>query len=1178
MKLTIIEGRSGAGKTAWCCGEIAEKISRGQPCYYIVPEQLTYEMELTLMHALGGGLLGVEVLSLPRLARKVLSAAGGGVRSYLSGEGKRMALRKVISENKGKLGLFGGAREYGGLAEKLGAQIALLKRGEIDPALLRQRVETLSDPLLKGKMQDLATVYEGMNAFMEGRYIDGEDQQALLIQRIPQAEFLAGSAVYVDAFFGHQYTEQAYHILAALLERCGELNVCLRTPSSTPAGSHGASTSSAGGLDEDADIFIAEIQARDRLRKMGAEMGLSPETGDLMRLRLPEDAPMPGTGRGGERHFMGMRPAPPAVKVLEQSLYAYRSPGDIDGTGLGWYEAPSREDELRRLAEGIDVLLRSGVRAREIAVAVGNLEAYAPLIRKALAGLPLYLDEKRPLASHGIVGLTLAALRCADRGVTLADVTALVASGLSGVKDEDGEALENYALAYGMQYRGWKDEAEFARGAEEEPALYAAALRARNAILKPIQALARRLRADKTAAGLCRALFHYYEEIQLRQALEDFCRQWEEDGEIEIAAECAQVWQLTLALLDQVALLMDGPMTISRFIEVLEEGFKAQMIGMVPALTDQISVGDVARLASRGGIQHLFLLGCTEGDVPQNADSGGMIDDEDIAKLEAVGISAFQSSGKASAYQRQCVYALCARAEASLTVSWARCDAEGNALFPSMVAERVQQLFPKEKLPPPSLRPDRQPSPAAGFRRLVGALNTLADATTAAASDPGAASVLGAAPAYGYFARNEDWADTLREVNRRLFPAPPRLDADASSLFARWYRSNAPRPVSVTRLEAFNQCPFRHMVQYGLRPQPRREWREENRDVGNYYHEALDLFTRRVMAGDTAQGDGSAHGEAAPWTTLTEEEITGMLDEILAELSVRHNAGIFQESARGRAQAKTLRENLIHTAVAMVAQIRGGKFTPVYSEAEIGDTFPALALTLRDGSQVELVGKIDRIDRYEGSHGTYIRIVDYKSGGMDFSFEELYHGLKLQLPLYLLAAQSLGEAGGMFYLHIQSASAEEDGDWGAGEEDGGNADAGSAVNADALQRSYRLRGILLGEPEVLEAMDRNLAPGESSLHVPVKLKADGSPDSRSSKVLPAGEMQLALHYARDKAAETAERIQAGDTEIAPFKSRGRDACQWCEYRSVCRFEPGRGGRYRKLKKMDKKGFFEDATS
>ena len=56
---------------------------------------------------------------------------------------------------------------------------------------------------------------------------------------------------------------------------------------------------------------------------------------------------------------------------------------------------------------------------------------------------------------------------------------------------------------------------------------------------------------------------------------------------------------------------------------------------------------------------------------------------------------------------------------------------------------------------------------------------------------------------------------------------------------------------------------------------------------------------------------------------------------------------------------------------------------------------------MENGKQIEIIGKIDRVDIAKTEDGKYIRIIDYKSSIKDIDFSEVYGGLQLQLITYL---------------------------------------------------------------------------------------------------------------------------------------------------------------------------------
>ena len=73
-------------------------------------------------------------------------------------------------------------------------------------------------------------------------------------------------------------------------------------------------------------------------------------------------------------------------------------------------------------------------------------------------------------------------------------------------------------------------------------------------------------------------------------------------------------------------------------------------------------------------------------------------------------------------------------------------------------------------------------------------------------------------------------------------------------------------------------------------------------------------------------------------------------------------------------------------------------------------------------------GKIDRIDTCEDEGKVYVRVTDYKTGMKAFDITAFYHGLQMQLPVYLNAALGIEKKkhpdkeivpAGIFYYRIQ---------------------------------------------------------------------------------------------------------------------------------------------------------------
>ena len=71
-----------------------------------------------------------------------------------------------------------------------------------------------------------------------------------------------------------------------------------------------------------------------------------------------------------------------------------------------------------------------------------------------------------------------------------------------------------------------------------------------------------------------------------------------------------------------------------------------------------------------------------------------------------------------------------------------------------------------------------------------------------------------------------------------------------------------------------------------------------------------------------------------------------------------------------------------------------------------------MELEAKGGHTVRVVGTVDRVDAMTLGETTYLRVVDYKTGGKNFALKEVYCGLDCQMLIYLFTLER--NAGGLF--------------------------------------------------------------------------------------------------------------------------------------------------------------------
>jgi ATP-dependent helicase/nuclease subunit B len=129
-----------------------------------------------------------------------------------------------------------------------------------------------------------------------------------------------------------------------------------------------------------------------------------------------------------------------------------------------------------------------------------------------------------------------------------------------------------------------------------------------------------------------------------------------------------------------------------------------------------------------------------------------------------------------------------------------------------------------------------------------------------------------------------------------------------------------------------------------------------------------------------------------------------------------------------------------------------------------------------------------------------------------------------------------------------------------------------AIGEEKFDLRHKPRGIV--REDYLTSFDSQIAPGKSSDVLPVRIKNDGTLYENCQDVVAAEDLKRLLQYVRQKIAELADRILSGDVRANPYRLGTETPCPTCDFRSVCRFQPGTD-RYFHIQRYDRKTILEN---
>ncbi len=1126
MSLQFIVGNSGSGKSTYLYQQIIEESIADPDKNYlvIVPEQFTMQTqkEFVRLHP-NHAIMNIDILSFERLAYRVFDELGTDTLTVLEETGKNLLLRRIAQDKSDELTVLKGNMKKKGYISEMKSLISELSQYHIGPEEFQMMQETRGmSETFRCKAADILVMYQGFLDEISGKYITTEALLELLVQVVAQSGLVKDAVMVFDGFTG--FTPIQNQLMRCLFTLAQEIRVTVTCDVGEPL----------FGAYREEELFAMSKKMVRSLSDMAKDTG----TALLAPVMMSREEPRRFVKGGCLEH-------------LEQNLFRshyhvyWKDPVEAEDA-IELYSLADPRRELEFVAADICKNIRkSGYRYGDFAVVCANLEEYrflAPRIFDTY-GISCFVDTKTDIIFHPFTEFLSSLLQMVEERFSYESVFRFLRSGLMDLGTEEIDLLENYVLA--ARVRGWKkyDRAFMVmpRGYDAEMLVQLNEIREKFAVcLRPF--LQEVQKTERTVTDISLALYQLVVSCDVERKLKQKAKQYETLGEETKAREYQQIYAIVMDLLDKmVSLLGEEQMTLKEYREILESGFEAARIGVIPPDQDCVMVGDIER-SRLDHIKVLYLVGANDGSIPKSLGRGGILSQMERQQLKEASFELAPTDREKSFMQRFYLYLMVTKPSQRLVISYTRVSEGGSALRKSYFIGIIQKLFPKLSV------------------------------TEIEKQDP-ADYMVSTAAMDGYIAENireyalRDEPDHFREQQYLMAALhwyrqqnPKDYDKILSAAF--YYHKEEPigkaamealegsvLTGSVTRLEQYARCAYGYFLTYGLGLSQRREYALEAMDMGNLYHEALETYSRLLEESEEN------------WFDVSQERSDEILEQALRQTYQNLTKTEILEDARDTYVLKRMEKTLHRTVWALTKQIRKGKFEPKAFEVDfsaVGD-LQSLEVTLDEMHRLRLKGKIDRMDLCETKDTVYVKIVDYKSGNRDFDLLSLYHGLQIQLVLYMGAAVE-GVArqhpekdvlpGAMFYYHIDDPLV-----------DGGEP-LDDAQMESAMLEQVKMRGIVNSSPEVVSALDGEFS-GKSDV-IPVSRKKDGSLTA-TSRVMSAEQFELMEDFVRHKIQKTGEKILKGEFSCQPYRLGQERGCTYCEFHSVCGFDSSlEGYDFRKL--------------
>lgn len=839
----------------------------------------------------------------------------------------------------------------------------------------------------------------------------------------------------------------------------------------------------------------------------------SPVAGTIRRLREQAEA-------------MGAEELPPMILPQEQGdtplqylsmrywdSRAKAHEGECQGVWV--YETPDIYRELESAADLILKLCRTrGLRFSDFLILARDTQPYRRMMPAIFErrGIRVFLDTRRSIDAKPLLRLIYGVLDCIAYGYSYERVMTIAGCELLPLKREAVDELENYILAVAPTHAMWQAEQwEYLPGGSHFD--LERINQTKDILFSGVKAIENQISGTKTGEEIATAVLEWLTQSGISDAMTQKAQECLDQGHPELSDEYVQTWNAAISVLSQISAIMDQtPMTYRRFAELFKTACGGIEVGMTPQTIDCVTFSQIDRFRNNHA-KVVLVLGMNEGVFPKSFMTEGLLSDAERQTMLDLGVELAPGREGKHKQEQLLIYAVLNAPKEELYFFRPVMEKDGKRLLPSNVITRAKELLPQLV----TVSPDTEQF-LRGTQGRAGAFDLLA----AALAEYGGEAAYLPKPMqelYHWFSRQEDYRQRLEKLHDAMTKKPPEMLTKemVEALYGK------PLALSASQLETYNGCAFRYFLTYGLLVREREYAGLEPRSKGSIQHAALyRYFTELKEAG-------------ADFAAIEKEDCFCKVAAAVEEEAKKNAELLYESSAYYQYIVLKMKGIAARTAWEVVKFYRSSAFQPYGFEITIGTKgeIPALRVCSSTGEEIATIrGIIDRADTAQVNGETLVNVIDYKSSAKGLDVRLAEDGITLQPLLYADAlCKSMEHAvpAGMMYLKMTDPVVPE---------------SKAKDNPElAVNKEMRPQGWLSSEAEAIAAYG---TAGDG--------KTESFQPGGTGALVSREELQQRIANANRKILESAQAISRGEIGANPYRSYQYDACQYCQYGSICKNE------------------------
>lgn len=811
----------------------------------------------------------------------------------------------------------------------------------------------------------------------------------------------------------------------------------------------------------------------------------------------------------------------PRIDVLapvRQCLFNGTNDVAIECGALEVYQTETIYQECVAASKKVLDLVRSGSRFRDICLVLGDKQAYQSTLQLVFerCRIPLYISGTESILEHAVVSSLIAALNAAFNGFDQKDILRYQKSMLSELQIDEVDALENYVLLWGIDGKNWLEEWKYHPDGLNEQWNDSAfdrlreLNRLRSTLIDPLQNLCIAFKSAEKLSDQISVLYDFFITIKLSERLATYSDALVRNGDRRQSQILNQIWDVLIGALEQLHdVLGQTVWDADAFVRLFKLLLSQYDVGTIPPVLDAVIAGPTNAMRCHQA-KHLIVLGAQDGVLPGYGSSVGVLTEQERSDVRRLGVNLNEGQLYVLRTEFSEIYGVFCGALDSVTVS---CSAGQ----PSFLFNRLLRLT--------------------GGKARVNTEN-------------------------GAFGSIEETAAFLARLNAREYAQALGIDEE----YDRYCQGKNHKlghiqqdnifnlygsclMLSASQIDRLAECRLSYFFKYGLKAQERKKVDIDPAEFGTYVHAVLENTVREVM-----NIGGFQKVDVEQCVEIAKRHSDAYAKDRFAQLDVKRVQYLFDRNSR---ELELIVRELWH-------ELHNSDFLPVAFELAFGNGKEMPAVEIRGQIMTALLrGVVDRVDLWRGPEGSYIRVVDYKTGKKDFDYCDVFNGIGLQMLLYLFALRKDGSTvldgnlipAGVEYFPARVPVVSADG-------------LLSDEMADMLRiKEWKRKGLLLNDEAVLDAMDKSL----ESNRLPCNRKKDGT---IVGDLADHDQLDKLETYVSHLLGGMVDDIASGNISPNPYtRGSSHNACTYCPYYLICHLETVE--QRRNYKMMTQQRFWEE---